>query len=68
MFRVIRIKNSQLLLRHIFADNDVNLTVNNPMFYTDDKRIKEDIKRLAELGIEAEVKVLTLKEKDILDK
>lgn len=62
MFRVIRIKNSQLLLRHIFADNDVNLTVNNPMFYTDDKRIKEDIKRLAELGIEAVEEKLTAEE------
>ena len=62
MFRVIRIKNSQLLLRHIFSDNDVNLTVNKPMFYTDDKRIKEDIKRLAELGIEAVEEKLTTEE------
>lgn len=62
MFRVIRIKNSQLLLRHIFSDNDVNLMVNNPMFYTDDKRIKEDIKRLAELGIEAVEEKLTTEE------
>ena len=62
MFRVIRIKNSQLLLRHIFSDNDVNLTVNNPMFYTDDKRIKEDIKRLAKLGIEAVEEKLTTEE------
>lgn len=62
MFRVIRIKNSQLLLRHIFSDNDVNLTVNNPMFYTDDKRIKEDIKRSAELGIKAVEEKLTTEE------
>lgn len=62
MFRVIRIKNSQLLLRHIFSDNDVNLTVNNPMFYTDDKRIKEDIERLAKLGIEAVEEKLTTEE------
>lgn len=62
MFRVIRIKNNQLLLRHIFSDNDVNLTVNNPMFYTDDKRIKEDIERLAKLGIEAVEEKLTTEE------
>lgn len=32
------------------------------MFYTDDKRIKEDIKRLAELGIEAVEEKLTAEE------
>lgn len=62
MFRVIRIKNSQLLLRHVFSDNDVNLTVNNPMFYTDEQRIKEDIERLAKLGIEAVEEKLTAEE------
>ena len=51
-----------MLLCHVFSDNDVNLTVNNPMFYTDDKRIKEDIKRLAELGIEAVEEKLTTEE------
>ena len=68
MFKAIQIKDSKLFLRYIFGDNDVNLTVNNPMLYTDNKYIQLDIKKLKALGIEAEVKVLTLKEKDILDK
>lgn len=67
MYRVIKIKDSPLFLRFVFGDGDVNLTVKNPMFYTEDKYIKQDIKKLKKLGIEAEVKVLTLKDKDILD-
>ena len=53
MFKVIKIKNSQLYLRHIFMDNDVNLTANNPMVYTDVKIIEQHIEKLAQLGIEA---------------
>lgn len=34
-------------------DNDVNLTANNPMVYTDVKIIEQHIKKLAQLGIEA---------------
>ena len=68
MFRVIRIKNSSLFLRYIFGDNDVHLTMTNPMLYTNNKYVELDIKKLEALGIEAEIKVLTLKEKDILDK
>ena len=68
MYKAIQIKNSKLFLRYIFGDNDVNLTVSNPMLYTDNKYVERDIKKLEALGIEAEVKVLTLKEKDILDK
>lgn len=68
MFKAIQIKDSKLFLRYIFGDNDVNLTVNNPMLYTNNKYVELDIKKLEALGIEAEVKVLTLKEKDILDK
>lgn len=68
MFRVIRIKNSQLLLRHIFSDNDVNLTVSNPMLYTEDRYINRDIKRLKALGIETEVRTLEIKDKDLIKK
>ena len=53
MFKVIKIKNSQLYLRYIFMDNDVNLTVNNPMVYTDVDIIEKHIDKLAQLGIEA---------------
>lgn len=68
MYKAIQIKNSKLFLRYIFGDNDVHLTITNPMLYTDNKYVERDIKKLEALGIEAEVKVLTLKEKDILDK
>ena len=68
MYKAIQIKNSQLFLRYIFGDNDVHLTMTNPMLYTNNKYVELDLKKLEALGIEAEVKVLTLKEKDILDK
>lgn len=68
MYKAIQIKNSSLFLRYIFGDNDVHLTMTNPMLYTNNKYVERDIKKLEALGIEAEVKVLTLKEKDILDK
>jgi hypothetical protein len=68
MYKAIQIKNSSLFLRYIFGDNDVHLTMTNPMLYTNNKYVELDIKKLEALGIEAEVKVLTLKEKDILDK
>ena len=68
MYKAIQIKNSSLFLRYIFGDNDVHLTITNPMLYTNNKYVERDIKKLEALGIEAEVKVLTLKEKDILDK
>lgn len=68
MYKAIQIKNSKLFLRYIFGDNDVHLTITNPMLYTNNKYVERDIKKLEALGIEAEVKVLTLKEKDILDK
>lgn len=53
MFKVIKVKNSQLYLRHIFIDNDVVLTANNPTVYTDIKIIKQHIEKLAQRGIEA---------------
>ena len=68
MYKAIQIKNSSLFLRYIFGDNDVHLTMTNPMLYTNNKYVELDLKKLEVLGIEAEVKVLTLKEKDILDK
>lgn len=68
MYKAIQIKDSKLFLRYIFGDNDVHLTMTNPMLYTDNKYVELDLKKLEALGIEAEVKVLTLKEKDILDK
>lgn len=68
MYKAIQIKDSKLFLRYIFGDNDVHLTMTNPMLYTNNKYVELDIKKLEALGIEAEVKVLTLKEKDILDK
>lgn len=68
MYKAIQIKNSSLFLRYIFGDNDVHLTMTNPMLYTNNKYVELDLKKLEALGIEAEVKVLTLKEKDILDK
>lgn len=68
MYKAIQIKNSKLFLRYIFGDNDVHLTMTNPMLYTNNKYVESDIKKLEALGIEAEIKVLTLKEKDILDK
>ena len=68
MYKAIQIKNSSLFLRYIFGDNDVHLTMTNPMLYTNNKYFELDIKKLEALGIEAEIKVLTLKEKDILDK
>lgn len=68
MYKAIQIKNSSLFLRYIFGDNDVHLTMTNPMLYTNNKYVELDLKKLEALGIKAEVKVLTLKEKDILDK
>ena len=68
MYKAIQIKNSSLFLCYIFGDNDVHLTMTNPMLYTNNKYVELDIKKLEALGIEAEIKVLTLKEKDILDK
>lgn len=68
MYKAIQIKNSKLFLRYIFGDNDVHLTMTNPMLYTNNKYVELDLKKLEALGIEAEIKVLTLKEKDILDK
>lgn len=53
MFKVIKVKNSQLYLRHIFIDNDVVLTADNPTVYTDIKIIKQHIEKLAQRGIEA---------------
>ena len=60
MYKAIQIKNSKLFLRYIFGDNDVNLTVSNPMLYTDNKYIQ--------LGIETEVKILEIKDKDLVEK
>lgn len=68
MYRVIQIKDSKLYLRYIFGDNDVNLTVSNPMLYTEDRYINRDIKRLKALGIETEVKTLEIKDKDLIKK
>lgn len=68
MYKAIQIKNSKLFLRYIFGDNDVHLTMTNPMLYTNNKYVELDLKKLEALGIEAEVKVLTFKEKNILDK
>lgn len=68
MYRVIQIKDSKLYLRYIFGDNDVNLTVSNPMLYTEDKYINRDIKRLKALGIETEVRTLEIKDKDLIKK
>lgn len=68
MYRVIQIKDSKLYLRYIFGDNDVNLTVSNPMLYTEDRYINRDIKRLKSLGIETEVRTLEIKDKDLIKK
>lgn len=68
MYKAIQIKNSKLFLRYIFGDNDVHLTMTNPMLYTNNKYVELDLKKLEALGIEAEVKLLTLQDKDILDK
>lgn len=68
MYKAIQIKNSKLFLRYIFGDNDVHLTMTNPMLYTNNKYVELDLKKLEALGIEAEVKLLTLQEKDILKK
>lgn len=68
MYRVIQIKDSKLYLRYIFGDNDVNLTVSNPMLYTEDKYINRDIKKLKALGIETEVRTLEIKDKDLIKK
>lgn len=68
MYKAIQIKNSSLFLRYIFGDNDVHLTMTNPMLYTNNKYVELDLKKLEALGIEAEVKLLTLQDKDILDK
>lgn len=68
MYRVIQIKDSKLYLRYIFGDNDVNLTVSNPMLYTEDRYINRDIKRLKALGIETGVRTLEIKDKDLIKK
>lgn len=68
MYKAIQIKNSKLFLRYIFGDNDVNLTVSNPMLYTDNKYLKLDIEKLKALGIEAETKILEIKDKDLVEK
>ena len=68
MYRVIQIKDSKLYLRYIFGDNDVNLTVSNPMLYTEDRYINRDIRRLKALGIETEVRTLEIKDKDLIKK
>lgn len=68
MYKAIQNKDSKLFLRYIFGDNDVHLTMTNPMLYTNNKYVELDLKKLEALGIEAEVKLLTLQEKDILDK
>lgn len=68
MYKTIQIKNSKLFLRYIFGDNDVNLTVSNPMLYTDNKYLKLDIAKLEALGIESEIKVLEIKDKDLVEK
>lgn len=68
MYKAIQIKNSSLFLRYIFGDNDVHLTITNPMLYTNNKYVELDLEKLEALGIEAEVKLLTLQEKDILTK
>ena len=68
MYKAIQIKNSKLFLRYIFGDNDVHLTMTNPMLYTNSEYVERDIEKLEALGIEAEVKLLTLQEKDILNK
>lgn len=68
MYKAIQIKNSKLFLCYILGDNDVNLTVSNPMLYTDNKYIKLDIAKLKALGIEAEIKILEIKDKDLVEK
>ena len=68
MYKAIQIKDSKLFLRYIFGDNDVNLTVNNPMLYTDNKYIQLDIEKLKALGIETEIKILEIKDKDLVEK
>ena len=68
MYKAIQIKDSKLFLRYIFGDDDVNLTVSNPMLYTDNKYLNLDIKKLEALGIEAEIKFLGIKDKDLAEK
>ena len=68
MYKAIQIKNSKLFLRYIFGDNDVNLTVSNPMLYVDNKYLQLDMKKLEALGIEAEIKILEIKDKDLVKK
>lgn len=68
MYKAIQIKNSKLFLRYIFGDNDVNLIVSNPMLYTNNKYLKLDIAKLEALGIEAEIKILEIKDKDLIEK
>lgn len=68
MYKEIQIKNSKLFLRYIFGDNDVNLTVSNPMLYVDNKYLQLDMKKLEALGIEAEIKILEIKDKDLVEK
>ena len=68
MYKAIQIKNSKLFLRYIFGDNDVNLTVSNPMLYVDNKYLQLDMKKLEALGIEAEIKILEIKDKDLVEK
>lgn len=68
MYKAIQIKDNKLFLRYIFGDNDVNLTVNNPMLYTNSEYVERDIKKLEALGIESEIKVLEIKDKDLAKK
>ena len=68
MFKAIQIKDSKLFLRYIFGDNDVNLTVNSPMLYAESKYLERDVAKLEALGIEAEIKVLEIKDKDLVKK
>lgn len=68
MYKAIQIKNSSLFLRYIFGDNDVHLTMTNPMLYTNNKYVELDLKKLEALGIEAEIKILEIKDKDLVEK
>lgn len=68
MYKAIQIKNSKLFLRYIFGDNDVHLTMTNPMLYINNKYIQLDIEKLKALGIEAEIKILEIKDKDLVEK
>lgn len=68
MYRVIRIKDTKLFLRVIFYGGDVNLTATNPMLYTENKYIEQDIEKLKQYGIEGEVKFYNPESKTIIQK